>query len=111
MQKMMIPEPIPAFSAPANRAGELSYQADKFAHKNLLEQDGQKATLFAFSIGQELKTHTTPRPALLIMLEGTCLFQIQGTSRLLTAGEVITIPANIPHSLSAATNFKMVLVR
>jgi quercetin dioxygenase-like cupin family protein len=94
-----------------NRTNELPYQPDKFGHKTLLERDGVKATLFAFGIGQELKTHTTSQPALLVMLEGSCLFQIQGTSRILVAGEVITIPANIPHALSATTNFKMMLIR
>jgi quercetin dioxygenase-like cupin family protein len=107
----MIPESIPGPGVLTNRADELPYQPDHFTRKILLEQGIHKAILFAFSAGQELKTHTTPLPALLVMLEGTCFFQMQDSSRLLAAGEVITIPADIPHALSAATDFKMLLVR
>ncbi|QMU26645.1 cupin domain-containing protein [Adhaeribacter radiodurans] len=95
-----------------NVTDQISYQPEKFSSKILLNNGQQKSILFAFTAGQELKTHTTPQPALLIMLEGTCLFQIKdGPSKELTAGEVIVIPADIPHSLVAVTNFKMILVK
>lgn len=87
------------------------YHPEKFAHKLLIDREEQKTLLFAFSKGQGLKTHTTPKPALLVMLEGVCNFKVNGITQLLIAGEVITIPANVPHSLTAATDFKMILIK
>jgi quercetin dioxygenase-like cupin family protein len=94
-----------------NLTVQLGYQTSKFAHKVLLDQEPQKTHLFAFAQGQGLKTHTTATPALLIMLEGTCAFHIHGTSQLLQPGNIIAIPVNVPHSLIAETDFKMVLVK
>ncbi|KAA3437120.1 cupin domain-containing protein [Rufibacter hautae] len=94
-----------------NLANKLEYQTSKFAHQILLDQEHHKTHLFAFAKGQELKTHTTPTAALLIMLEGTCSFHIHGTSQLLQPGAIIMIPATVPHSLNAETDFKMVLVK
>ena len=94
-----------------NLAAQVEYNSEKFTNKLLLQNENQKAILFAFSTGQELKTHTTPTPALLIMLEGKCEFLMNGNSQTLAAGEVIEIPAQVPHSLKALSNFKMVLVK
>ena len=90
---------------------QLNYNSDKFAHQVILERDNQKVLLFAFAMGQELKTHTTPKPAVLIMLEGSCLFNLDGASQILTSGQAIVIPADVPHSLTAASTFKMILVK
>ena len=94
-----------------NLAAQVEYNSEKFTNKLLLQNENQKAILFAFSAGQELKTHTTPTPALLIMLEGKCEFLMNGNSQTLATGEVIEIPAQVPHSLKAISNFKMVLVK
>jgi quercetin dioxygenase-like cupin family protein len=94
-----------------NLANQATYNSEKFTHKLLLQNENQKSILFGFSEGQELKTHTTPTPALLIMLEGTSIFEMNGASKTLSAGEVIEIPAQVPHSLKAASNFKMILVK
>ncbi|WP_205503381.1 cupin domain-containing protein [Rufibacter psychrotolerans] len=108
---MAFPENTPKTAPLQNLAAQLKYQDSKFAHTVLLEQEHQKTHLFAFAQGQGLRTHTTPTPALLIMLEGTCTFHIPDGAQLLTAGEIIAIPAHVPHSLTAETDFKMVLVK
>lgn len=88
-----------------NLANLITYEKEKFSHKLLLENGTQKTLLFAFAEGQELKTHTTPKPALLIMLQGICLFSMNNNTQTLSAGEVISIPAQVPHALSAVTDF------
>jgi len=107
----MNPNQTPALPELENLANLVSYQPDKFTHRVIFERDSQKVLLFAFSAGQELKTHTTPTPALLIMLEGSCIFQINGHSQTLSTGAIISIPAHVPHALSATSNFKMLLFR
>ncbi len=94
-----------------NLANLISFEKEKFSHQILLARETQKTLLFAFAKGQELKTHTTPQPALLIMLQGTCLFSMNNSTKILSAGEVISIPAQVPHALSAITDFKMILIK
>jgi quercetin dioxygenase-like cupin family protein len=94
-------------------ASQLAYAPDKFQSKILADQNGQKIILFAFAQGQNLKTHTTPVDALLIMLEGECqfLFPEENSAKTLRAGQIIQIPATVPHALHATSDFKMVLIK
>lgn len=94
-------------------SGELAYSSDKFQSQILSDQGFQKVILFAFSEGQELKTHTTPIDALLLVLEGECTFTFpeEEITKTLKLGQIIKIPAKVPHSLKALSNFKMVLIK
>ncbi|ARS36607.1 cupin domain-containing protein [Pontibacter actiniarum] len=91
--------------------GQIAYSANSFRSQVILEHEKQKAILFAFSEGQELKEHKTSHDVLLIMLEGACEFSIYLSPQVLRAGQVIRIPAHEPHALKALTNFKMVLIK
>ena len=94
-------------------AGQLTYSPEKFQSILLSDQGFQKVILFAFAEGQELKTHTTPIDALLLVLEGECTFTFpeEQISKALKLGQVIKIPAKIPHALKAMTNCKLVLIK
>ncbi|GAA4301731.1 cupin domain-containing protein [Nibribacter koreensis] len=94
-------------------AGQLAYSSERFQSKILSDQGFQKVILFAFSEGQELKTHTTPIDALLLVLEGECSFTFpeEGLEKTLKTGQIIQIPAKVPHSLKALSDFKMVLIK
>lgn len=92
-------------------ANQLTYNPTKLQNSIVLDGGKQKAILFAFSEGQELKEHKTNHDVLLIMLEGKCDFRMQEEQQYLEAGQVYRIPANACHSLKAATNFKMVLIK
>jgi len=107
----MNPNQAPLPAELENLTDLVTYQPDKFSSKIIFASNNQKVMLFAFSAGQALKTHTTPTPALLIMLEGSCVFQINSIVQTLTAGTIISIPAHVPHALSALSNFKMILLR
>ncbi|WP_192821841.1 cupin domain-containing protein [Rufibacter sp. LB8] len=94
-----------------NLTDHVPYTPEKFNSKILLNQDGQKTILFAFAQGQGLKTHTTPNQAVLVVLEGTAHFMMEDQTHDLTSGTAIYIPANVPHALTAVTDFKMLLVK
>ncbi|HTL52610.1 MAG TPA: cupin domain-containing protein [Planctomycetota bacterium] len=66
-------------------------------------------TLFAFDAGQSLSEHSTPMDALVQVLEGHATIVIAGKPHLLGAGQIILMPANVPHGLQATTRFKMLL--
>jgi quercetin dioxygenase-like cupin family protein len=67
-------------------------------------------TLFAFEAGQGLSEHTAPFDALVQILDGEALITIGGEPQTVTTGEMIIMPANVPHALQAEKAFKMLLV-
>lgn len=71
---------------------------------------GGSVTLFAFAGGQELSEHTAPFDALVQIIEGEISVTIGGNPVDLTAGEVVLMPADVPHALSAMVDSKMLLV-
>jgi quercetin dioxygenase-like cupin family protein len=68
------------------------------------------ATLFSFDKGQQLSEHTTPYDAIAVIVDGTCAITIAGKAHVLTEGQLILMPANIPHALEATQAFKMMLL-
>lgn len=74
---------------------------------------GKKAgtvTLFAFDKGQGLSTHSAPYDAMVWILDGAVRITIDGKTLRAKAGEMVIMPANLPHALHAVQPFKMALV-
>lgn len=71
---------------------------------------GANITLFAFDEGQELSEHSTPQDAYVAVLDGQCRLTVGGAPVAATAGDIVLMPANVPHALLATTRFKMMLV-
>lgn len=88
----------------------VSYQEGSIVSKTLVDKKAGTLTLFAFSWGQGLSEHTTPFDALAYILDGEAKVTISGKAHQVKAGEMIIMPANEPHALNAASDFKMLLV-
>jgi quercetin dioxygenase-like cupin family protein len=88
----------------------LQYQDSSIVSRVLLKNKGGTVTLFAFDVGEGLSEHTAPFDALVIVTEGEADIEIAGVSFKVRQGETITLPANRPHAVRAATKFKMVLI-
>ncbi len=67
-------------------------------------------TLFAFDEGQELSEHSAPFDAYVQVLMGEVELTIDGEPVRAGKGEVVLMPANIPHGLKALSPYKMLLV-
>lgn len=67
-------------------------------------------TAFSFDAGEGLSEHTAPYDAFVQVLDGEAEINIDGVAHKVAAGEIIIMPANIPHSLRAVKRFKMLLV-
>ena len=67
-------------------------------------------TLFAFDKNEEISTHTAGGDALVLCLEGTGKFTVDGVEHLLTAGEALVMPAGHPHAVFGQERFKMLLM-
>jgi quercetin dioxygenase-like cupin family protein len=87
----------------------IAYQEGAVVSRTLLKRATGTVTLFAFDQGQGLSEHTTPFDALVHVLDGDADIVIAGASHRVSAGEMILMPANQPHALSARTRFKMLL--
>jgi quercetin dioxygenase-like cupin family protein len=93
--------------SPVSMAG---YQDGAVVSRTLLKRGGGTVTLFAFDAGQSLSEHTTPFDAIAHVLEGEALIAIAGAPLTVTAGEMVLMPANQPHAVTATTRFKMLLI-
>jgi quercetin dioxygenase-like cupin family protein len=88
----------------------LHYQSGSVVSRVLLKNKGGTVTLFAFSKGEGLSEHTAPFDALVQVIDGEANIYIAGEEFRVGAGEVITLPANRPHAVTALTDFKMLLI-
>ena len=87
----------------------IEYAADSIVSKTILDKAVGTITLFAFDKGQKLSEHTAPYDAVVQVLEGAAQLSIDGEDVKAMAGEIIIMPANVPHAVSAEENFKMLL--
>jgi quercetin dioxygenase-like cupin family protein len=87
----------------------LHYHDGAIVSRVLLKNKGGTVTLFAFDESEGLSEHTAPFEALVFVLDGEAEVQIAGEVYRVKSGETITLPANIPHAVKAATRFKMLL--
>jgi quercetin dioxygenase-like cupin family protein len=107
---MKAEEQIETTSAKVESLGELlEYQDSSIVSRVLLKNKGGTVTLFAFDMGEGLSEHTAPFEALVFVIDGEAEVEIAGRAYTVRTGETITLPANIPHAVKAATRFKMLL--
>ena len=103
-------EHVQTVNAEVKPLGELlQYQDGSIVSRVLLKNKGGSVTLFAFDQGQGLSEHTAPFEALVYGVDGEAEVEIAGQAYPVRRGETITLPANIPHAVRAATRFKMLL--
>ena len=90
-------------------SNEIEYSEGGIISKQILKNDVGNVTLFSFDKGQGLSEHTAPFDALVQIIEGEAEIRIGGKPHGVKAGEIIIMPANVPHALQAVESFKMVL--
>ncbi len=88
----------------------IGYQDGSVVSKTLIDKKPGTITLFAFSEGQGLSEHTAPYDAFIQVVEGEAEITISGALHVVREGQFIIMPADEPHSVRAATQFKMLLV-
>jgi quercetin dioxygenase-like cupin family protein len=93
-----------------NLKDEIAYADGAVISKILLKKDTGNITLFSFDTGQGLSEHTSPFDAVVQVVEGEGAFIIDGVMQTVKEGELMIMPANIPHDVQAAEQpFKMLL--
>ena len=88
----------------------VAYQEGSVVSRTLIDKPAGTVTLFSFDAGQGLSEHTAPFDAMVSIVDGEAEVSIGGQPHAVRAGEVIIMPANVPHALRAHQRFKMLLV-
>ncbi|HEY3307781.1 MAG TPA: cupin domain-containing protein [Desulfuromonadaceae bacterium] len=88
----------------------VAYQDGSVVSKTLIDKKIGTLTLFSFDAGQGLSEHAAPYDAFVQVVDGEADVIIAGEVNKVTAGQMIIMPANIPHELKAVKPFKMLLV-
>ena len=88
----------------------INYQSGSVVSKQLIKKSSGNITLFAFDKNEGLSEHTAPFDAMVLILDGKADIILDKKSHFLKAGDMIIMPANVPHALKALEQFKMLLV-
>lgn len=88
----------------------VQYADGSIVSRTLAETAGGTVTLFAFDAGQSLSEHSAPFDAIVHVIDGKADLTIGGSGVSVAAGEMVVMPANVPHSVRAAEQFKMLLI-
>ncbi len=87
----------------------VDYESGRVVSRTLSSKPHVNITLFAFDKGEEISAHTSPGDAMVQVLDGIALININGEEITAKAGQVVVMPANVPHSVMAESQFKMLL--
>ena len=98
-----------SIATPTTAAELVAYQEGAVVSRTLVKKPVGTVTAFAFDAGQGLSEHTAPYDALVQLLDGRATITIGGTAHDVAAGQVLLLPANVPHALHAPQRFKMIL--
>ena len=94
---------------PARPAQLSEYQDGSVVSRVLLRTEGAVMTLFAFAEGQGLTEHSTPHEATVLVLEGAVRIRVADVDHRVEEGELLHLPASVPHALHGDRRFKMLL--
>jgi len=89
--------------------GLVDYQEGAVVSREIVAKKAGAVTAFAFDKGQGLREHTAPFDALVHVLDGAARITIGGEPHTVGRGELLLMPANVPHALEAVERFKMLL--
>ncbi len=106
---MSTPRAIEA--AKAHALAELvAYSEGSIVSRTLVDTEHTTVTLFAFDADQSLSEHTAPFDAYVNVLDGTAELAIGGETVPAGAGQIVLMPADVPHAVRATERFKMMLI-
>jgi quercetin dioxygenase-like cupin family protein len=87
----------------------IQYSPDAIVSRTIIDKPEGTVTLFAFDKEQRLSEHQAPFDALVQVIDGTAGVTIGGEDVAVGTGEMVIMPANIPHAVRAQDKFKMLL--
>lgn len=86
------------------------YREGRVESRTLCQGKNLSVTIFSFDKGEEISTHSSPGDAFVQILDGEAEITIGQEKFHLNAGQIIVMPAGVPHALYAVERFKMLLI-
>jgi quercetin dioxygenase-like cupin family protein len=87
----------------------IDYQEGSVVSREIVRKETGTVTIFAFDKGEGLSEHSAPFDAMVQIVDGKALITIGGEENTVQKGEMIIMPANVPHALHAVEKYKMIL--
>lgn len=87
----------------------IDYQEGSVVSREIVRKETGTVTIFAFDKGEGLSEHSAPFDALVQIVDGKAIITIGGEENTVQKGEMIIMPANVPHALHAVEKYKMIL--
>ena len=84
---------------------------DTINKKFIFDNEQSSLTLLAFKAGMERTLHTDEKDEVAQIIEGVANVTVGKDVHRLKAGEMIVMPARVPHGLKALEDTKMLLLR
>ncbi len=88
----------------------VDYQRGSVVSRTLLNKPAGTITVFAFDQDQGLSEHTTPHDAFVLTVEGDLQITLAGNAKRVGRGNILLMPAGMPHAVLAKERSKMLLV-
>lgn len=92
-----------------NLVSLVEYAPESIVSRQLVKNEAGTITLFAFDQGQSLSEHSAPFDALVQIVDGEAELVIGGNSVPAKVGQMVVMPADVPHAVKAPQRFKMLL--
>ena len=87
----------------------VDYQPGQVVSKTLAQNELLSVTVFSFEKDEEISIHASGGDAMVTVLEGTGRFTVGGEVFLVSQGETLIMPKDIPHAVYGQERFKMLL--
>ena len=87
----------------------VAYQEGQVVSKTLVQNELMSVTVFSFDRDEEISTHASGGDAMVTVLEGVGRFTVGGDIFVLTEGETLVMPKDVPHAVYGQERFKMLL--
>lgn len=84
---------------------------DTYNKKLVFDNEQSSLTLISFKAGTKRDIHCDEKDEVIQVIEGQALVAIGTNEYILNVGEMIVMPAKIPHGLQAIENTKILLLR
>ncbi len=86
------------------------YSAGAVVSRTLAKSSAGTSTLFAFDADQGLSEHSAPFDAWVLLAEGRATLTIGGRAVPVESGQLVLMPAHVPHAVTAHERSKLLLV-
>lgn len=90
---------------------QIAADGEKVQFHGIFENGNGGVALLAFKAGQKLDTHLAPAEVMVLAMDGEIDFTTNGEAHRLRKGEFLLMGADVPHSVEAVTDAKVMLVK